>query len=377
VTINGSGFTGATGVKFGNAAATNVHVVNDGQITATAPAGSGTVDVTVTTPSGTSQTGQSDKYTYNAPPPPPPPAVATQAPAASSGGNGASLSGLVDPNGQTTTAHWEYGLDPSYRGPGFSGNVFDQRTADQVVGSDTSSHVFSASVANLVPDALYHARLVATSPAGTTVSQDVTFMTAKAPAPPPPVLGKTENVAPVGKVFVQVNGQLVLLTQATQLPSGTVVDALKGSVTLTAAAGKGKSVTGTFGGAVFKLLQSGAGATKGLTTLDLVEGAFAGAPSYASCKAKAAGDGSAAARAARLSRRVLQTLHSSEHGGRFRTVGRYSAGTVRGTKWDTTDRCDGTLIVVHRGIVTVTDFVHHRTINVHAGQSYLAKAPKH
>jgi hypothetical protein len=231
-------------------------------------------------------------------------------------------------------------------------------------------------VANLIPNAVYHVRLVATNSAGTTISQAETFTTPQGPAPPPPVLGKSENLAPAGgTVFVKVNGQFVPLTQARQLPSGTVVDSLKGSVNLSAAAGKGKSWTGTFGGAVFKLTQGGA-ATKGLTTLSLVEGAFAGAPSYASCKAKPNSDGSATAEAARLSSRVLQTLHSSEHGGRFRTVGRYAAGTVRGTVWDTSERCDGTLTTVRKGIVTVTDFLRHKLHTLHAGQSYLAKAPK-
>jgi hypothetical protein len=72
--------------------------------------------------------------------------------------------------------------------------------------------------------------------------------------------------------------------------------------------------------------------------------------------------------------RTLQLLHASAN-GKFRTSGRYSAATVRGTKWTIADRCDGTLThdVVHS--VVVTDFVHHRTIVLHAGQSYLAKAP--
>ena len=69
VTINGTGFTGATNVKFGNTAATGVTVVSDTRITATAPAGSaGTVDVRVTTSGGTSATGAPDQYTYVAAP---------------------------------------------------------------------------------------------------------------------------------------------------------------------------------------------------------------------------------------------------------------------------------------------------------------------
>ncbi len=64
VTISGAGLTGATGVDFGGVPATNVSVNWDGQITATSPAGSGTVDVTVTGPGGTSATTPADQYTY-------------------------------------------------------------------------------------------------------------------------------------------------------------------------------------------------------------------------------------------------------------------------------------------------------------------------
>src|SRR6266516_2265599 len=70
VTINGSGFTGATGVSFGSTAATIVNVESDSQLTATSPAGNGTVDVTVTTPNETSQTSSADLFTYTLPPSP-------------------------------------------------------------------------------------------------------------------------------------------------------------------------------------------------------------------------------------------------------------------------------------------------------------------
>jgi len=42
--------------------------------------------------------------------------------------------------------------------------------------------------------------------------------------------------------------------------------------------------------------------------------------------------------------------------GRFRTAGRYSAATVRGTWWLVEDRCDGTLTRVRRGEVEIEDF---------------------
>jgi DNA-binding beta-propeller fold protein YncE len=69
VSIAGANLAGATAVKFGAAAATNVVVVSATQVTAIAPANSaGTVDVTVTTPIGTSATNASDGYTYTAVP---------------------------------------------------------------------------------------------------------------------------------------------------------------------------------------------------------------------------------------------------------------------------------------------------------------------
>ncbi|MFE2448283.1 IPT/TIG domain-containing protein [Streptomyces sp. NPDC059426] len=54
VTLSGSGFTGATAVRFGSASASSFTVVSATQITAVAPPGSGTVQVTVTGPGGTS-----------------------------------------------------------------------------------------------------------------------------------------------------------------------------------------------------------------------------------------------------------------------------------------------------------------------------------
>jgi hypothetical protein len=64
VTISGSNFAGPATVHFGAVAATAVTVVNSTTITATSPAGNGTVDVTVTTPGGTSATSAADQFTY-------------------------------------------------------------------------------------------------------------------------------------------------------------------------------------------------------------------------------------------------------------------------------------------------------------------------
>jgi len=71
VVITGNYFAGATSVKFGGTAATNVVVNSNTQIHATAPAhAAGAVSVTVTTSSGTN--AANSLYTYTAPPAPTP-----------------------------------------------------------------------------------------------------------------------------------------------------------------------------------------------------------------------------------------------------------------------------------------------------------------
>ena len=280
----------------------------------------------------------------------------------------------MTPNGLATQAYFQYGLDPKYSGGGAV--VYDQSTQPQSVGSDFANHsIGPIAVASLLPNAVYHVRLVATNSDGTTFGPDVTFTTEAAPAPSAPTLGKTFNVAPVsGFVLIKIHGKFVPLTGLDQIPSGSQIDARHGSLELITSNGtKGKTQHGTFGGAIFKLTQQRSGPDKGLVTLTLAEGAFKGAPSYALCRKHQhkAGDASAAA----VSSKVLQLLHASAH-GKFRTSGRYSAATVRGTIWTVADRCDGTLTHDVTDSVAVKDFVHHKTIILHAGQSYLALAPK-
>ena len=192
---------------------------------------------------------------------------------------------------------------------------------------------------------------------------------------PAPVLGKKVNIATVsGKVFVSVPAssafaslavpgikgrRFVPLSSPRQIPVGAILDTRKGTVALGAASTKaGQTFTGFFTGGVFAALQ----ARSGLTTLPLK------GSSFRSCAARA-GRASAA-----LSRRVIRRMRGNAS-GRFRSSGRYSAATVRGTIWQTVDRCDGTLTKVTRGTVVVRDFRKHRNITVRAGKSYLARAP--
>lgn len=72
--------------------------------------------------------------------------------------------------------------------------------------------------------------------------------------------------------------------------------------------------------------------------------------------------------------KVVRSLWSQGK-GRFRTKGKYAAATVRGTKWQTTDQCDGTLTTVTEGSVLVRDLRLKKNVVVKSGGSYLAKAP--
>jgi hypothetical protein len=138
----------------------------------------------------------------------------------------------------------------------------------------------------------------------------------------------------------------VLLTRPRSIAVGATIDTTHGIVKLvSAAAAAGKTQSGKFSRGVFTVFQE----HSDRTDLRLV----GGSPARRTCGSKlSATDASRRARIS-LSSRVLRLLHASAH-GHFRTIGRYSAGTVRGTEWQTIDRCDGTLTVDTKGFVDTT-----------------------
>jgi hypothetical protein len=287
----------------------------------------------------------------------------------------------VNPDGLQTTAVFQYGLDPSYNGGGPLQYTNQVAASPSPVGSDTSLHTVTGGAAGLVPNALYHFRVVATNSLGTTFGPDQTFRTPRAAAPAP-VLGKSVNMTPVsGRMYVKFPGSgaggslsatgpgFVPCLQTCHLPTGTQVDSRFGKFKLTSASGKkGKVFSGTFGGAIVSVSQVKSGRDKGLTTFNLLLGTFPGAPTLKGCSSKTANDGSGpVAEIASLS----SVYHSSSH-GRYRTRSGRSSGSSSGTKWDTINRCNGVLYKVFRGTVTVNDGARHRIVVVNAGHSYLA-----
>ncbi len=190
----------------------------------------------------------------------------------------------------------------------------------------------------------------------------------------PPVPGKSVAIGLVsGKVFYKSpTGRRTQLKADTTIPVGSQIDTLHGRVELTSAAtGTGATTQKSdFYQGTFKVRQSRPkGSRAAALTTDIT---LAGEASRSQC-------GSArGARAAAVSKKkgphaVLGKLWGNGK-GRFRTNGKYSSATVRGTIWLTTDRCDGTLTTVKRGTVSVRDLRRHKTVTVKAGHRYLARA---
>jgi predicted secreted protein len=163
VTITGTGFTGATAVKFGSTNATSFAVNSSTQITAVSPAGSaGATDITITTPNGTSTTNINDKFTYVAAP-----TVITNA-ATSITSAGATLNGSINAKNASTTVTFEYGLTTSY------GTIV---TADQSPVTGGTATPVSKTITGLTAGTTYHYRVNGVNVGGTTNGTDLTFTT--------------------------------------------------------------------------------------------------------------------------------------------------------------------------------------------------------
>ena len=170
-----------------------------------------------------------------------------------------------------------------------------------------------------------------------------------------PKLGQSVDLGPVsGQVLLRLPPSATFepLVTAREVPVGSQLDVAHGSVVVQAPTLiTGILQAGVFDGGLFQIVQSQA--LGGLVELKLQSA------TTARCVAG-------------TSSQVLDLLHSNVN-GRFETQGRYSAATVRGTEWTTSDQCNGTLTRVQRGVVDVRDLRTGRTVSISAGQSYLAR----
>jgi hypothetical protein len=180
-------------------------------------------------------------------------------------------------------------------------------------------------------------------------------------------------VTPVsGTVFVRLPGSsdFSRLTAARAVPVGTELDTDNGRVALTVAVLHGKTEQSNFydGRFVFNQRQPKAPiwgivlyGGKPVTILKLSDPLACGSPS--------------AKTAAQLSKKKKKRQLWGSGKGTFRTKGKKSSATVRGTIWFTQDSCTSTLTHVKRGVVDVFDYVLRKHVSVKAGQTYVAGGP--
>ena len=272
----------------------------------------------------------------------------------------ATLHADVKHEGSSTTLRFEYGSTTSY----------GQSTAAGTLAADSNKEFrpVSTAVLGLSPNTLYHFRVIATNSKGSSTGEDLAFTTtADGTLPPstqapPPRLGSSVLVAPLrGTIKIMRRGAAgyTTLKAGETIPVGSLVDTRHGTVKLTSSLGNGKTQSGEFRRGLFKVRQSRKG--HGMTDL-VLRGA-----NFASCAHKSSGD-------ARHKRRApKRRLFGRDKGGRFRTYGRNSVATVRGTSWVTTDICAGTRTTVTSGAVSVRARGRAKAVLVRAGHSFLAR----
>ena len=223
-------------------------------------------------------------------------------------------------------------------------------------------------------------------------SQSVTSAAAPPLQPEPqprPRLGRSVTVvAERGRIVVRVPGsrRYVPIESLTEIPLGSIVDARKGRARITTEvdARTGRTQSSLFYDWFFRILQTTG--RKPITEARLVKGSFRScAPTRArsasaslAAMAAAAGELHAVSAATRKrSKRKVRQLWGRGNGS-FRTGGKRSSATVRGTWWLVQDRCDATITRVKVGRVDVRDFRLKRTIRLRAKTrrtTYFAKAP--
>lgn len=272
----------------------------------------------------------------------------------------------VTPNAQASTLAIEYGTTTSY------GSTTDPVPA----GSTLVPETVSVALTGLTAGTTYHFRTVATNASSVTYGPDRT-LTTLAPPPPPvapdpvatpeptPRAGRTVVAGPAsGTILVRRPGSAGFagIEGSALLPVGTVIDATRGRITISSAIGtSGATQTATFWGGVFQVRQTRA--ADGFVDLHLRGPAPV-------CRRPAAG----VQRSAATGHPVARNLWGKDSGGRYRTHGRNSVATVRGTIWMTRETCAGTLTRVLDGAVSVRDVRRGRTVLVRAGGKYLARA---
>jgi hypothetical protein len=122
--------------------------------------------------------------------------TATTGSATNVGGSTATVNGTVNPQGQATAYHFEYGMT----------NAYGAQTASVNAGSGTAAVAASAHLAGLAASTTYHFRLVAVNGGGTTMGGDQTLKTT---APPAATNVQTGDATNLTTHSVTVHGSVV------------------------------------------------------------------------------------------------------------------------------------------------------------------------
>jgi len=126
---------------------------------------------------------------------------------------GFTLNAKVDPNGGATTYHFDFGITAAY-GQSIPGTEVS-------VGSGNAAVAVSQLVTGLPPEVPYHYRVVATNAGGTTVGQDVFFMT--------PAAAKGGNPQPGGAQSTPVQTPVVPIAKPPASPPSSTIGVRPGA----------------------------------------------------------------------------------------------------------------------------------------------------
>jgi hypothetical protein len=272
------------------------------------------------------------------------------------GPDSAVISAKVRPNAQATDISVVYG----------SGNSFRETSDSVPAGAGWDPTEVTVRLDGLKPGKKLRYRVVATNDSGSDYSVTGELTTEELE----PEHAEVIVAEPTGRVRVKRPGGRWrrLAGTGAELPVGTSIDTRRGRIALTTAARNGEKQTGTFGGGVMQIRQPRR--ARGRVDIHLRGGDF----SRCARPALRAPRSGATANASYIRRDPVRRLWGRDRGGRFRTYGRHSQATVRGTRWLTMDTCSGTLTLVKRGAVLVHDFARHRNVLVRAGHRYFAHA---
>ena len=190
--------------------------------------------------------------------------------------------------------------------------------------------------------------------------------------PPPPVLDTSTNLNPVsGTILIRLPGSSTFtpVPAGTNVPIGSTVDAINGTVLITVALPNGGTQTGEFYDGEFVLTQS----SNGTTIPILTGGTFKGCP--APNQSASSNNAARAAGSKKKPKTVVRQLWGNAHGN-YTTKGRYGSASVSGTIWLVQDRCDGTYIEATKDNVIVVAYAHpHKKYNIKQGHHILLAAP--